>query len=281
MRKKLLSLAAAALLSGGVAQAQKVWTVPAEYTNPEDTLQIFVNLSLMDCQSLVNHPGPLYLWSWMPNDPVNGNGSWNASNTANAWTNEGPNIWSFKMKPTDFYGASAQDIYTDDIFFLVKALDGGGGGDCSATGGEFKTEDLTIEVNPPGAVVQKVASFPAKADGDSLFISKDDIFTLIYDNTLELKASMQNATDLYVYARAYDTDGVEYRPSPISQVGSNAALRMTKEGTTFKWSIWPADLFDIPAGKSIDYLRLQIMKPVLVTSDDAVDGTFVYYMRCN
>jgi hypothetical protein len=281
MRKHILSLAAALLMTGGIAQAQKVWTEPAQYTNPAETLKIYVNLALMDCQSLVGTAGPLYLWSWMPGEPVNGNGQWNASNTANAWVNEGPDIWSFTMVPTDFYGVPAQDIYDSDIFFLVKALDGGGGGDCSATGTEFKTEDLTLEINPPGPVFQKVASFPAKADGDSLWVTQDDIFTLLYDNGFEEKVPMQNATDLYVYARAYDTDGIEYRPSPISTVGSNPNLRMVKDGTKFSWSIWPDKLFNLPAGKTLDYVRLQIMKPVLNNSDDAVDGTFVYYFRCN
>lgn len=281
MQKYIASFAVAALLGIGSMNAQKVWTEPAVYTNPDDTLKIFVNLALMDCQKLVGDPGPLYIWTWMPADPVNGNGTWNASNTDNAWVNEGPDIWSFKMVPTSFYGVPAQTVFDNDIMFLVKGLDGGGGGDCSAAGGEFKTEDLLLEINTPGPLVQKVYSFPAKSDIDTLLVQTDDIFTFLYDNSLEEKVTMQNATDLYVYARAYDTDGQEYRPSPISQVGSNPSLRMVKDGTTFHWMITPAEFFQIPVGKTLDYVKLQIMKPVLATSDDAVDGTYNYYFRCD
>lgn len=272
------------LLLAGIAFqpifGQKVWTEPATVTNPADSVKIFIDLAQMDCQSLLGTAGPLYIWTWLPADPVNGNGQWSASNTDNAWTNEGPNIWSFTILPTDFYGVAAQDVYDSDIHFLAKALDGGSGGDCSATGGEFKTEDLKVEVNPPGVLVRKVYTFPDVHDNDSLFIQQDDVFTLLYDNSMEEKVTMQNVTDLSVYARAYDTDGTQYRPSVISQVGNNPALRMTSEGSLFKWMIIPEKLFAVPSGKTLSYVRLQIMKPTLVNSDDAVDGLWEYYFRC-
>mgnify|MGYP001803984754 FL=1 len=91
---------------------------------------------------------------------------------------------------------------------------------------------------------------------------------------------MQNADDLYVYARAYNTNGVRYRPSTLSQIGSNPDLQMTREGTTFRWTIQPRVLFDVPDGEQLDYLQLQIVKPVINNSDDAVDGTFIYFIRC-
>ena len=141
--------------------------------------------------------------------------------------------------------------------------------------------DLMVEVNPPGPVVRKIYSFPDVQDGDTLWTRQDDAFTFFYDNSLEEKVSMQDAGELYVYARAYDTDGTEYKPSPISQVGSNPALRMTKEGSLYHWSIWPEKVFAIPANKTLDFVRLQIMKPNLVTSDDAVDGLHEFFFRCN
>lgn len=268
------------LLAGFSLQAQKVTTEPEEYTDPEDTLKIIVDLTKMDCDGLVGTSGPLYIWSWMPAEPVNGNGDWNASNTANEWVNEGPDIWSFTMVPTEFYGVTAQEVYDNDIFFLVKELDGGSGGDCSAAGAERKTEDLSIVVDPPVSPIQKVKPFPALADGDSLHITQDDIFTLVYDNSQELKPTMQDPGDLYVYARAWDTDGNQYRPATLPQVGSTPELQMTQDGAIYRWSIWPKKLFDIPDGKTLDYVNLQIMKPVLVNSDDAVDGNWIYYFRC-
>ena len=71
------------LLLGASLQlsAQKIWTDPVEYKTPEDSVTIFVDLTMMDCDKLVGHPGPLYLWSWMPAEPLVGNGAWGASNT--------------------------------------------------------------------------------------------------------------------------------------------------------------------------------------------------------
>lgn len=261
--------------------AQKVWTDPVDYKTPEDSVTIFVDLTMMDCDKLVGHPGPLYLWSWMPAEPLVGNGSWNASNTDLEMTNEGNDIWSFKMVPTEFYGVTAQDVFDTDIFFLVKGLDGGSGGDCSSAGDENKTEDLTLVVDPPGLAVQKVYAYPSPAEEDSIYITTGDIFTLFYNNAVEEKATMQNPGDLYVYARAYDTDGGEYKPSTINQTGSNPALKMTQEGDLYHWSIIPKVLFGIPDNKTFDFMRLQIIKPVVTNTDDAVDGIYDYYLRCD
>lgn len=281
MMKKTIVFAAALccmVLQG--AWAQKVWTEPAVVRDPTDSVKIYIDLTQMDCNKLVGFAGPLYMWSWMPAEPVGGNGTWSASNTDHAFVNESPDIWSITILPTDFYGVSAQDVYEKDIFFLAKALDGGGGGDCSAAGNEWKTEDLTVEVNQDSAMARKVFTFPDVVEGDSLSLRQNDIFTLRYDNSLEEKLSMQDVTDLYVYARAYDTDGNEYRPSPIAQVGNHPELKMTQDGENYTWSIWPEKVFNIPVGKTLDYVSLQIMKPNLVNSDDAVDGLWVYHFRC-
>jgi hypothetical protein len=281
MKKTIVFVGMLLALSLQSAWAQKVWTEPAVVTSPSDSVKIYIDLTKMDCSRLVGYPGPLYMWTWKPVDPVGGNGTWDASNTDHAFVNESPDIWSITILPTDFYGVSAQDVYDNDIFFLAKALDGGGGGDCSAAGNEWKTEDLSVEVNPPGPLVRKVFSFPDVVDGDSVSLRQDDIFSLRYDNSLEEKVSMQNPGDLYVYARAYDTDGVEYKPSLLSQVGNNPDLKMTQEGTLYTWSIWPEKIFAIPTGKTLDYVYLQIMKQVVSTSNDAVDGYFQYHFRCN
>lgn len=281
MKTTIAFAALVSCLCVSVAWGQKMWTEPAVVTDPTDSVKIYIDLTQMDCDKLVGYAGPLYIWTWKPADPVNGNGMWNASNTDHAWTNEGPDVWSITLLPTEFYGVSAQEVYDNDIHFLAKALDGGGGGDCSQAGNEWKTEDLSIDVNPPGPLLRKVYSFPDVQDGDSLALRQNDVFTLLYDNSQEDKVTMQNPGDLYVYARAYDTDGMEYKPSVISQVGSNAALKMNQSGTLYTWSIWPEQVFNIPASKTLDYVRLQIMKPNLVTSDDAVDGTFEYHFRCD
>lgn len=281
MKKTIALLFLPLALSFQAAVAQKVWTEPVVVTDPTDSVKIYVDLAQMDCQKLVGYAGPLYMWTWKPADPVGGNGTWASSNPDHQFVNEGPDVWSIKFVPTDFYGVTAADVYANDIFFLVKALDGGGGGDCSAAGLEFKTEDLSVEVNPPGPSVRKIFSFPDVQEGDSVWLRQNDAFTLVYDNAQEEKVSMQNAGDLFVYARAYDTDGAEYKPSTIAQVGNNATLKMSKEGSLYHWSIWPEKIFNVPATKTLNFVRLQVIKANPANANDAVDGLWEYYFRCN
>ena len=281
MKKHILLAFAMILASATGLLAQKVWTEPETDIDPEDTLKIYIDLSQMDCDKLLGTTDPVYLWSWMPADPVNGNGDWSNSNTDNEWESLGNEIYRFTMIPTEFYGVDAQTVYDNDISFLAKSLDGGSGGDCSAGGDENKTEDLMVAVDPPTGGLVKVFPFPSFADGDSMGITQKDVFTVFYDNSIEDKASMQNAGDLYVYPTAFDLNGNTYRPATIANVGSTPSLQMTKNGTLYNWTIQPESLFNIPDGEVLDYIQLQIVKPVIVNSDDTVDGTFNYFFRCN
>ena len=149
MKKHILLAFAMILASASGLLAQKVWTEPETDIDPEDTLKIYIDLSQMDCDKLLGTTDPVYLWSWMPADPVNGNGDWSNSNTDNEWESIGGDIYRFTMIPTEFYGVDAQTVYDNDISFLAKSLDGGSGGDCSAAGDENKTEDLMVAVDPP------------------------------------------------------------------------------------------------------------------------------------
>lgn len=281
MKKHILLAFAFALVSASGLFAQKVWTEPEMDINPSDTLKIYIDLNEMDCDKLVGTTDPLYIWSWMPGDPANGNGDWSNSNTDNEWEDMGNDVYRFTMIPTEFYGVDAQTVYDNDIFFLAKSLDGGSGGDCSAAGDEAKTEDLSVLVDPPVGGAIKVYPFPAYVDGDSMGITQEDIFTVLYDNSIEDKASMQNASDLFVYPTAFDLNGNTYRPATISQVGSTPELQMAKDGSLFKWTIQPERMFDIPDGETLDRIEVLIVKPVIVNSDDQVDGTFRFFFRCN
>ena len=280
MKKHILLAFAMILTSATGLLAQKVWTEP-EVIIPSDTLKIYIDLSQMDCDKLLGTTDPLYIWTWMPADPVNGNGDWSNSNTDNEWESIGNEVYRFTMIPTEFYGVDAQTVYDNDIFFLAKALDGGSGGDCSAAGDENKTEDITIAVDPPTGGAVKVFPFPSFVDGDSLGLTQEDIFSVFYDNSIEDKVTMQNAGDLFVYPTAFDLNGNTYRPATIGTVGSTPSLQMTKNGTLYNWTIQPKSLFNIPDGEVLDYIQLQVVKPVIVNSDDTVDGTFNYFFRCN
>lgn len=280
--KKITFAFALILFAFGGLNAQKAWIDPPTITDVNDSVTVYVDISKCDCQRLLNTVDDVFMWSWNPADPVPGNGDWTASNPDMIMTPQGNNIWSKTIHPGDFYGvANAQPFYDNGISFLAKLSDGTGlgGGGCD----EDKTEDLNITIDPPFVPQQKVIAFPAADATDSLYIRNNDIFTIKYDNTIEDKVSMQNATDLYVYARCSTSTGTEIKVANLNQVGNTPELQMTNNGDgTFTFMIIPERLFGTAgSGNSITSMRFQIMKPVLQNSDDAVDGIFEYFFRCN
>lgn len=263
---------------------QKIWTVPAEF-NANEEIKLFVDIKACDCQRLLGTTDSVFLWTWQPSAdadrlPQFQNGEWTASNPNMVMTHEGNDVYSMTMIPTEFYNVDAATIFANDISGLLKLKDGtgAGGGGCD----EDKTEDLMLAIEPPAVGPQKVLSFPAVYSKDSLAITQDDVFTFIYDNNLEEKESMQGATELFVYAQALSATGSVVRVSTLRNVDDNPALKMKNMGDgTFQWTIIPSKIYPIPSGDRLDLLRLQIIKPNLVNSGDAVDGTFEFRFNCN
>lgn len=269
--KKYIGIIIVAVLGISSSIAQ-ITIEPAEWL-PCDEITLTIDITQGDCQSIIDSEGPLFLWSWMPAEPVVGNGEWANSNDALQLTNTGDNLWSITMVPTDFYGVTADEVYANGFAMLVKARDGGGGADCSESGGEFKTSDFTLDVAPPFKSA-KIFALPQA-------VFANDIFTFRYDNTLETKESMQNLDEVYVYAAAV-AGGVEYPVSEMADVGSNPDLQMTASGNgQFALSIIPQDFFtSVPAGTAIDQLIFIVRKKDMLSADDRVDEDALFDLGC-
>lgn len=265
------------------ASAQFAWIDPPV---PDVTQEVTIYVDVAqdpNCNNLGSTEGPLYIWTWMPGDPAipDGNGTWGSSNEALAMTNEGGTLWSFTMIPTEFYGVDADEVYESGISLLAKEKDGGGGGDCSEGGGEFKTSDIELDVPSPFATVRKVFSIPDLYE-DSLYVEASDVFTLKYNNSIEEKPTMQNLSEVYVYPRGFDTDGNQYIVTPLGQVGNNPNLRMRDLGNgEFSFTIIPELFFgNLPPDATLEYMQFQIISWPLCGSDCAVDGEFIYPFAC-
>ncbi len=269
MKKLVAILIGSFIFQMSVAQI----TIEPEEWLPCEEITLTIDISQGDCDKLVGHEGPLYLWTWQPAGPVVGNGDWGNSNDEMELTNVGPNLWSITMVPTEFYGVSADDVYANGFAMLVKAKDGGSGGDCSSAGGEFKTSDITLEIAPPFKS-QKLFARPAA-------VFPEDVFTFYYDNTLETKESMQNLDEVYVYAAAI-SNGIEYPVSDMSVVGDNPNLRMSEESDgLFRLSIIPEMFFTgVPAGQEIQQLLFIARKKVMNDLDDRVEEDAVIDLGC-
>ncbi|MEL6674432.1 MAG: hypothetical protein AAFR61_19645 [Bacteroidota bacterium] len=283
MRNTLILLLTLLLTGAYSLQAQKTWTIPAEF-NADQEITIYVNLKACDCQRLVGNAGPLYLWTWLPAPDAdradeNKNGEWTNSNPTMAMKDEGNDVWSFTMIPTEFYNVDAATVFANDFHFLVKGVDGTGegGGGCD----EDKTEDLLIEVEPPVTGPRKVFSFPDKVSKDTVYTTANDVFTLFYDHKLEEKESMLDVDELYVYTRIELNTGEVIRVETIKNTDTNPALKMTKGADeVYFWHVIPTEIYQPPAGSFITGMILQIMKPGARSTSDIVDGEYTHVFSC-
>jgi hypothetical protein len=266
---------------------QAVTSEPSEYTNPSEEVKIIVNLDLLD-QTLEHTLNliadadaglDLYIWTWKPfefpagHPKANGEGAqaWKNSNELLKMTREADHIYSYTMIPTEFYEVDAATVYTEDIHFLVKPKDGGGYGDP-----DRKSEDLTFVVDPPNVERPPVYGFPSQP-------LQDDIFRIVYDNSKETKASMQNlgAQECYVFLEVRLTDSTIIRPSTIFQVGNNPNLQMKQiSAGTFELVMIPELFFNLQPGQKIDTFKAIVIRQVFISGDDRVDDDFIIDMAC-
>ncbi len=284
---------------------QKAWMDPSgDGFNPSAEVTLYIDISQCECQKLAGNPGPLYLWTWMPSGPdgvidddgdpstpavpIGGNGSWNASNPLlelDKREDLGPDIWSISFVPTEFYGVSESDVYNNDFSFLAKASDGGAGGTCED---EFKTEDLKVEVNPPG--LPKVMTIPVGVNTDDTTVlasTPDEVFTIRYDHAQEDNGSLIDADEFYVYLRGIGTDGKEYRVAPsLAVVDETAELQMSAQANdVYTLSFFPNSFFkDVPDGVEMNFIRYQIVRKGFATTADIVTlgnkNEFRYRFNC-
>lgn len=119
---KMMFVALLILLTANLANAagtiKRIYSHPAIFTANEE-VTFFFDVSDTD---LAGEAGPLYLWTWSPGDPANGNGSWDNSAEHMKLTQVNGNVWSFTMTPTIFYGKPANEI--TEIHGLLKTKTG-------------------------------------------------------------------------------------------------------------------------------------------------------------
>ena len=279
--KHILLTLGLATVFGLNALGQVVWTEPAEI-DPEAEIKIFVDINMVSTDwDIQSDPGPFYIWTWKPAEhptghPLeNGTGTqaWKNSNEALKMTDEGNGVWSYTMTPTQFYEVDAQTVYAEDIHFLVKPKDGGGFGDP-----DIKSEDLMIVVDPPVVAATIINGFPG-------VFEVDDIFSVVYDNSLETKETMMNLSDdeVYIYAAAVVDSTTEYAITPFFGVGTNPDLQMTSRGDgTFIYTIVPETYFAdvIPMGSTITSLKFVVRKKDYAGTADRNDEDPEYTVGC-
>lgn len=266
--KKLLILIPALFLTWGVF-GQAAWIEPNP-ANVNQEVKLMMDVSQPDCEcpSLLNLDAAgdsLFLWTWEPTENATiPNGQWNGSTQALKMTSEGNNIWSYSLVPTEFYQVDASEVYDIGISFLVKKFDGS-----AVDGVEPKSADQHVEVKPLGCV-DKVCAFPQ-------YFQDDDYLTVIYDNNLEERPSMQNleaeGLDCYFLPTAV-AGGVNYQYTTNNFDGSTPLessypeLKMTLEGEgKYAFTLLPEAFFrsencanQVPEGVKIEKIIMMFRK---------------------
>ncbi len=285
--KKLFQILLIAVLTSMAASklsAQFAYFLPNP-PNVEDSTTLYVDLTLdPTCKKLVGTPNNLYIWHWLPKNPAIDNGTWGASLESLKMTKVSANLFSFKAKLTDFYGVPAKQLYADGIYFLAKEKNGGMGGDCSETGGEFKTSDIHLDIPAPVGTVAKVLSYPAVVTNDTLYTRPDDVFTIIYNNFVEDKVTMLNVTNMSIFPKIVGSDGKLYTPIPPAKIKDHPELVMKLVGSgIWHFSMIPEMFFKtyLPAGVKPKTLRIQLVNLPFTTTDNSVDGEFLFTFKCD
>jgi hypothetical protein len=218
-----VSFRAGAQTSGAV-----VTTIPANFT-AVDQVKIIVDVSAVG--NLVNQE-PLYVWTWHPNEPAPGNGSWDNSNEARKMVKEGPNKWSWTIKPTDFYGVVPAAITM--IQFLVKAKNGNG---------DLKTNDITLNVAPLIFTPTDFRTFPSVAGQNEVMKVYFDQKLVTNDVTTERMTPV--SADITLYDGANVLVGTLVN-KPVQALGNRV----------YVFSVLPRADFVIPAGVLVNKMRV-------------------------
>jgi len=246
---------------------QAAWIEPnPANVNAEVKIMIDVSQPACECPLLIDadiNGDSLYIWTWEPSENATiPNGQWNASSPELKMTSEGNNIWSYTLVPTQFYGVDASTVYDIGISFLIKKIDGSATDD-----GEPKSADQHVDLDPMGCV-DKVCAFPQ-------YFQEDDYLTIIYNNTLEENAGLQNIAEGDCYwLPTVIAGGVEYQytTDDFSQTIATdyPELQMPLEGNgKFAETILSDEFFrspglspnPVPDGVKIEMIKVRFRKP--------------------
>jgi hypothetical protein len=270
--------------------AQATWVEPK---NPDvnKKIRIYCDLSKATATTAdkmkADPIGPYYIWTWKPTEAeradtlANGTGdkAWKNSNDRLMMIKDdtkGANVWYYEMIPVQFYNCDAAKVYSDGISFLVKPKDGGGYGDP-----DVKTEDFSVTIDPPKTDRGVIYPIPAT-------VYSDQLTSIIYDNPVEKKISMQNlkAGDVYVWINATIKDTASgkirtYAPNTLFSVQDNPKLMMKKDSNgKFRLSIIPNQFFGITSKEIITQIDAIVRKKDYLGTDDRSDTQAKILIGC-
>ena len=259
-----VSLAVFAFATAVSAQAQKAYVLPSPTdANAEMTLYIDMNQSEDGIQNnglsaiLDAYPDTtLYLWTWDPAGPAEGNGDWDNSADHQELTKVGEKLYAMTFVPTEYYAVDGPTLFSRGISCLAKLKNGG------AMDGfpfEAKSEDMHVDIIPQ-LCQARICLFPELRE-------RDDFLSITYDNSKEvLYEGLQDMGDdeCYIYLLGKVDAFTSFPYVPLEEVTNTPELKLTKiDDTRFRTTFIPEDLFAsvLPEGMQLSEIWYYIVRP--------------------
>ena len=262
MLKQLFSACALLLVAGSV-WAQKAYVLPSPTdANSEMTLYIDMSKSEDGLQNnglkaiLEAFPDTsVYLWTWQPAGPAQGNGDWDNSADHQELTKVGNMLYSMTFIPSEYYGVDGPQLFSLGISCLAKLKNGG-----TMDGFEFeaKSEDLNIDIIPQ-LCSARMCIFPELRE-------HDDFLSITYDNTQETYEGLQNmgSDECYLYVLGKVDLFTSYEYVALADVTNTPELQMEDIGDgKFRMTFIPEDLFAdvLGEGEQLQELWYYVVRP--------------------
>ena len=145
----------------------------------------------------------------------------------------------------------------------------------------MKTEDFSITIEPPKSDRGVIYAIPST-------VYSDQLTSLIYDNPVEKKTSMQNlnAGDVYIWINATIKDTATgkirtYAPNTLFTVQENPKLMMRKDTNgKFRLSLIPNQFFGITSKEIITQIDAIVRKKDYLSTDDRSDTQAKLIVGC-
>ena len=270
MKKIILFLCCVSIYNFIFSQAAYIQPVP---TNVNSITRINVDISKPDCECPnlqdATSDDPLYLWSWLPAEPIVGNGSWDSSNEELRMiqNKNNPNIWFIDVVITDFYGVNENTAYASGLSYLVKKKNGLDGGNNDL---ENKSRDFDITLIPPPCE-DRLCPHPQ-------VMQQDDYFTIFYNISQEVninfnpdslttsnKEILMNG-DISIHIRTNTSMGNTYENSPqnlmFNLLESNFLPSYNAEERYFSYTFIPEEIFDLEPSENMSEIEVTFIKNI-------------------
>ncbi len=223
--------------SFGAGEIEAIWTEPAAW-QPTDDLTIYFDVTGTD---LAGNAGPLFIWTWSPQENSDVIGSWGNSNDQAKLTQVNGNIWKFEMgKPTEFYRVTAEQVRSKTIFGLLKTKTGDKQSDNFDGANGIAPFDFSIYEN------LKVGVFPEKFDANTQISIMVNVNLAEDDNLPKIDPAGPVYMSAGLVLKGFD-DLQRYVPYDGTPKDGKSNTKLTRIGETSIWrmDMKPADYFGL------------------------------------